>query len=199
MFVASGCSSVARNGEGGAPRADGGRRGGGVNSPRGDNSGGSTVEGTSTSKNRPSHHKYKSPKQFELKQSWKALRALNARWALPVYPVNKKPLARKRTLVQKKGLEWNMNGLGKPFNNKNQSKKSKTSLKNQSKIAAREQTTSETANFCSNTVFSLFFQIRVKKFHAPKSLAFSLHFLFPVTKITTPIWFQKSWKCVNRS
>ena len=29
----------------------------------------------------------KSPKQFELKQSWKALRALNARWALPVYPV----------------------------------------------------------------------------------------------------------------
>ena len=25
--------------------------------------------GVSTSKNRPSHHKYKSPKQFELKQS----------------------------------------------------------------------------------------------------------------------------------
>ena len=43
--------------------------------------------GVSTSKNRPSHHKYKSPKQFELKQSGKALRALNARWALPVYPV----------------------------------------------------------------------------------------------------------------
>ena len=41
----------------------------------------------STSKNPPSQHKYKSPKQFELKQSWKALRALNARWALPVYPV----------------------------------------------------------------------------------------------------------------
>ena len=31
--------------------------------------GGSTVEGSSTSKNRPSHHKYKSPKQFELKRS----------------------------------------------------------------------------------------------------------------------------------
>ena len=28
-----------------------------------------------------------SPKQFELKQSWKVLRALNARRALPVYPV----------------------------------------------------------------------------------------------------------------
>ena len=31
--------------------------------------GGSTVGVSSTSKNRPSHHKYKSPKQFELKGS----------------------------------------------------------------------------------------------------------------------------------
>ena len=46
--------------------------------------GGSTVGVSSSSKNRPSHHKFKSPKQFELKQSWKALRALNARWALAV-------------------------------------------------------------------------------------------------------------------
>ena len=30
--------------------------------------GGSTVGVSSTFKNRPSHHKYKSPKQFELKQ-----------------------------------------------------------------------------------------------------------------------------------
>ena len=43
--------------------------------------------GPSTSKNRPSHHKYKSPKQFELSQSWKPLRAINDRWALPVYIV----------------------------------------------------------------------------------------------------------------
>ena len=40
-------------------------RGGGV----GGNSGGSTVGVSSTSKNRPSHRKYKSPKQFELKYS----------------------------------------------------------------------------------------------------------------------------------
>ena len=40
----------------------------------------------STSKNRPSHHKYKFPERFELKQSRKALRALRVRWALPVYP-----------------------------------------------------------------------------------------------------------------
>ena len=39
---------------------DGGNSGGGVNS------GGGL---SSTSKNRPSHHKYKSPKQFELEQS----------------------------------------------------------------------------------------------------------------------------------
>ena len=30
---------------------------------------GSRVEGSSISKNRPSHHKFKSPKQFERKQS----------------------------------------------------------------------------------------------------------------------------------
>ena len=80
MFLASGCSSVARNG------------GYGVLHPelmKGGNSGpgGSTVERFSTSKNHPPHHKYESPKQFELKQSWKALRALNAHWTLPVYPV----------------------------------------------------------------------------------------------------------------
>ena len=41
-----------------------------------------------------------------------------------------------------------------------------------------KKTTSEKANFCSNTVFSLYFKIRAKKFHATKLLAFSLHFLF---------------------
>ena len=52
--------------------------------------------------------------------------------------------------------------------------------KNQSEIDECEQkTTSEKANVCSNTVFSLYFKIRTKKFHAAKRLAFSLHFLFP--------------------
>ena len=71
-----------------------------------------------------------------------------------------------------------MNGLGKPFTKKILSKKSKNS-KNQSEIAACEQkTTSEKANFSSDTVFSLYFKIRVIKFHAAKPLAFLLHFLF---------------------
>ena len=72
-----------------------------------------------------------------------------------------------------------MNGLGKPFTKKSGPKNRKKNSKNQSEIAACEQkTTSEKANYCSNTVFSLYFKIRAKKFHAAKPLAFSLHFLF---------------------
>ena len=41
-----------------------------------------------------------------------------------------------------------------------------------------KKTASEQANFCSNSVFSLYFKLRAKNFHAAKSLAFSLHFLF---------------------
>ena len=64
-----------------------------------------------------------------------------------------------------------MNRLEKPFN-KNPIQKIKNS-KNYSEIAACEQkTTSEEANFCSNTVFSLYFKIRGKKIHAAKPLAF---------------------------
>ena len=71
-----------------------------------------------------------------------------------------------------------MNWLGKPFRKKSDPKNWKNS-KNQSEIAACEQkTTSEKANFCSNTVFWLYFKFRAKKFHAAKPLAFALHFLF---------------------
>ena len=69
--------------------------------------------------------------------------------------------------------EW----IGKTIYKKFLSTKLKKS-KNQSEIAPCEQkTTSEKANFCSNTVFALL-KIRAKKFHAAKLLAFSLHFLF---------------------
>ena len=71
-----------------------------------------------------------------------------------------------------------MNVLGKPFRKKSDPKNRKNS-KNQSEITACEQkTTSEKANFCSNTVFSLYFKFRTKKFHAAKPLEFLLHFLF---------------------
>ena len=56
--------------------------------------------------------------------------------------------------------------------------KNRKNSKNQSEIAAWEQKiTTEKPNFCSNTVFSLYFKIRAKKNHAAKPLAFSLHFL----------------------
>ena len=70
--------------------------------------------------------------------------------------------------------EW----IGKTIWKKIRSKKSKNS-KNQCEIAACEQkTTTDKPNFCSNTIFSLYFKIRAKKIHAAKPLAFSLHFLF---------------------
>ena len=62
---------------------------------------------------------------------------------------------------QKLGLELTMNGLGKTFR-----------IKSESKID------NEKANFCSNTVFSLYFTIGAKKFHTAKPLVFWLHFLF---------------------
>ena len=53
-----------------------------------------------------------------------------------------------------------MNALGKPFRKKSNPKNRKKN-KNQNEIAACEQkTTSEKANFCSNTVFSLYFKIK---------------------------------------
>ena len=71
-----------------------------------------------------------------------------------------------------------MNGLWKQFRKKSDPKNGKN-CKNQSEIAACEHTTtSEKPNFCSNTVFSLYFEIREKKINAAKPLAFSLHFLF---------------------
>ena len=70
-----------------------------------------------------------------------------------------------------------MNGLQKPFR-KNPIQKIEKNCNNQSEIDACEKTTSEKANCCSNTVFSLYFKIRAKKIHAAKPLAFSLHFLF---------------------
>ena len=71
-----------------------------------------------------------------------------------------------------------VNGMGKPFRKKSDSKNRKNS-KNQSEISACEQkTTAEKPNFCSNTVFTLYFKIRAKNIHTAKPLAFALHFLF---------------------
>ena len=86
-----------------------------------------------------------------------------------------------------------MSELGKPFRKKTDPKNRKNN-KNRSEIAACEQkTTSERANFCSDTVFSLYLKkygaksnkihliemkLYSKKIHAANPLAFLLHFLF---------------------
>ena len=90
--------------------------------------------------------------------------------------VNKKTTSEKWKFNSNKklGLEWAVNWLGKPL--KKFYPKNRKNSKNQNQIAACEQkSTTEKPNFCSNTVFSLYFKIRV---HAAKPLAFSLHFLF---------------------
>ena len=94
--------------------------------------------------------------------------------------VNKKTTVRNENLTQTKklGLERAVNGLRKPLRKKSD-RKNRKNRNNQSEIAACEQKiTTEKQNFCSNTVFSLYFKIRAKKIHAAKPLAFSLHFLF---------------------
>ena len=94
--------------------------------------------------------------------------------------VNKKTTSDKRKFNSNKklSLELAVNGLRKPFRKQSDPKNRKNS-KNQSEIAACEQkTTTEKPNFCSNTIFALYFKIRAKKIHAAKPLAFSLHFLF---------------------
>ena len=65
-----------------------------------------------------------------------------------------------------------MNGLEKPFRKKSDPKKRKNS-KNQNQISACEQkTTSEKANFCSNTDFSLYFKFGAKKNSRRKTTRF---------------------------
>ena len=71
-------------------------------------------------------------------------------------------------------MDWEYH-LEKKSDPKNRKKNSK----NQSEIAACEQKiTSEKVNFCSKTVFLLYFKIRAKKNHAAKPFAILLHFLF---------------------
>ena len=61
---------------------------------------------------------------------------------------------------------------------KNPIQKIEKTVKIKVKLPHVNKNTSEKANFCSNTVFSLYFKFKAEKFHAAKPLAFSLHFLF---------------------
>ena len=86
----------------------------------------------------------------------------------------KKPLTRNENLIHTKklGLEWALNGLENHLEKKSDPKNRKNS-KNQSEIAACEQkTTTEKPNFCSNTIFSLYFKIRAQKNSRRKTTRF---------------------------
>ena len=72
-------------------------------------------------------------------------------------------------------MDWE-NHLEKQSNPKKNEKTVKTKVKLPHK---NKKTTSETANICSNTVFSLYFKIRAKKIHAAKPLLKN-HFFAPL-------------------
>ena len=115
--------------------------------------------------------------------------------------VNRKPIARKKIWCKQQSRpRMNWMDWEKRIENNRIQKIEKKNSKNESVIGACEQkTTSEKENFCSNTVFLLYFKIRAKKFHAANALAFSLSFLFQRDQNHYSIWLQKSWKSVNRS
>ena len=71
-----------------------------------------------------------------------------------------------------------MSELRKPFLKKQDQKNLKNTENHCQNAACEQKTISEKPNFCSNTVFSVWFRIRAKKNHAAKPLAFSLHFQF---------------------
>ena len=71
-----------------------------------------------------------------------------------------------------KNYEWIEKTIYKKFE-----PKSEKTVKSEI-TACEEKTNSEKANFCSNTVFSLYFKNRATKFYATKPLTFSLHLLF---------------------
>ena len=79
-------------------------------------------------------------------------------------------------------MDWENN-----LEKKSDQKKRKNSINRSETAACEQKTTSEKANFCSNTDFSLFFKIRAKIYHAAKPHAFRSISCFGVTKITTPI------------
>ena len=90
----------------------------------------------------------------------------------------KKPLPRNENLIQTKklGLEWAVNGLGKPSRKKSAPKIEKT-VKIWVKLPRVNTKPLPRNRIFVQTPFSHYFKIRAKKIQAAKPLAFSLHFL----------------------
>ena len=113
----------------------------------------------------------------------------------------KKPLARNENSIQTKklGLEWAVNGLGKPFR-KNAIQKIEKTVKIRVKLPHVNKKPLPRNRIFVQTPFShSSLKWERKKFTPQNHSLFRSISCFGVTKITTPIWLQKSWKCVNRS
>ena len=96
-------------------------------------------------------------------------------------------------------LERTMNGLGKPFRKKSDPKNRKTE-KIKAKLPHVNKKSLARKRIFVQTPFShSTLKLQRKKFTPQNHSLFRSTFCFGVTKITTPIWHQKSWKSVNRS
>ena len=92
----------------------------------------------------------------------------------------KKPLARNKNLIQTKklGLEWAVNGLGKPLRKKSDPKNRKNSKKSEWNCRMWTKNHYRETEFLFKHRFLTTLKLERKKIHAAKPLAFSLHFLF---------------------
>ena len=88
---------------------------------------------------------------------------------------------------KKLGLEWAVNGLGKPV------VKIRVKLLHVNKKPLPRNRIFVKTPFSHSTL-----KLERKKFTSQNHSLFRSISCFGVTKITTPIWLQKSWKCVNR-
>ena len=79
---------------------------------------------------------------------------------------------------KKLGLEWAINGLGKPFR-KNPIQKIEKTVKIKVKLPhVDKKPLARKRNFVQTPFLNSTFKLERKKIHAAKPLAFSLHFLF---------------------
>ena len=100
---------------------------------------------------------------------------------------------------KKLGLEWTMNGLENPFRKKSDPKNRKT-VKIKVKLPhVNKKPLARKLIFVQTPFSHSTLKLERKNFTPQNHSLFRSISCFGVTKITTPIWLQKSWKCVNRS
>ena len=116
--------------------------------------------------------------------------------------VNKQTTSKKWKFNSNKklGQEWAVNGLRKPFRKKIRSIKSRKQLKSRVKLPHVNKKPLPRNQIFVQTPFSYStLKLERKKFTSQNHWLFCSISCFGVTKITIPIWLQRSWKCVNRS